>query len=399
MRLALPCAILLGGWIGFKLLSVEIEEEQPKSTEKRTLRTKVVELEVVDYPVVIKTHGLIQAHNQVTLSAEISGIVKKVSPSFEVGAYFSAGELLVEIDSRDYVTALEIAKSQHLGARSALKLARLNEERKLRLIESNAVPQAEVDAASATREQAEADLDLAAAQVAQAELNLKRTKVVAPFDGRVQLKNIGVGQMANANSPLGDIFAVDFAEVRLPVSGQQRQYLELPELANDPPVDVQLRDALSESSKAVWVAKIVRTEGVLDENSRDLFAIARIEDPFGRSNGHPPLHIGQPVEASIEGNVLHQVIALPRNAVRQLDRIVLVDREDQTLLPMSIKSVWSDAEHVLVESSTIPHEMWLATTPMVYTPKGAKVEIIPDAVASESVADSTSTDASESTTN
>src|SRR5690606_28700860 len=121
--------------------------------------------------------GVVQAHNQVTLSAEITGVVTHVSPSFEVGAYFAEGELLVEIDPQNYETAVSMAESRLLAAHSALDLAKLNEERKLRLIKSNAVSQAEVDEASANREQAEADVELAAAQLEQAKLDLRRTKV------------------------------------------------------------------------------------------------------------------------------------------------------------------------------------------------------------------------------
>lgn len=399
LRLALPVAVLAAGWLGFSQLTVQRETEPPPEREKRTLRTRVETLEVTDYPVIVSTNAVVQSHNPVTLTTEVSGSVTRLSPSFEVGAYFTKGELLVGIDSQNYATALKIAKSRLQAAKSALELAKLDEGRKLRLIEREAVSRAEVDVASATREQRKADVDLAQAELEQAELNLKRTEVVAPFDGRVQAKSIGLGQMANANTPLGQIFAIDFAEVRLPISARQRQFLRLPEYAEDPPVEVVLRDAITQSSDATWQAKIVRTEGVLDESSRDLFAIARIDDPFGRESDHQPLRIGQPVVASIEGVVLKDVIALPRAAVRQLDQIILIDSNDQTLLPLTITPVWTNAEHVIVKSDAIPEGKWLATTPMVFTPEGTKVEIIPAASPATSVADTASADDSASTTN
>src|SRR5690606_32919985 len=206
-------------------LSVEVEKEPPPEKEVRTLRTRVESLEVTDYPVRVETNAVVQAHNVVTLSAEVSGMVTRVSPSFDAGAYFAKGDVLVEIDPRRYETALAIAKSRVAGAVSALELAKLDEQRKLRLIERNAVSQAEVDVASATREQAEAQLELAQSEVKQAELDLARTKVIAPFDGRVQTRSIGPGQMASPNTPLGVIFAIDFAEVRLPISARQREFL------------------------------------------------------------------------------------------------------------------------------------------------------------------------------
>jgi RND family efflux transporter MFP subunit len=356
-------------------------------------------LKPTDYPVIVRTNGVVQAHNLVTLAAEVSGIITHVSPKFEVGAHFSAGEVLLEIDPRNYETAIAMAESRLAAARSALELARLDEQRKLRLVDRDAVSRAEADVASATREQRESDVALASAELQQAKVNLQRTQVVAPFDGRVQTKSIGLGQMATANSPLGQIFAVEFVEVRLPVSARQRQYLQLPEFEDDPPLDVVFRDAISDQSTTAWRGKIVRTEGVLDADSRDVFAIARVDDPFGRKSQLPPLRIGQPVVASIAGDTLRDVIALPRPAVRQLDTVVLVKQADQTLLPKTIQSIWSDAEHVIVPTTQIPDGMWLATTPLVYTPEGATVEIIPEASTAVSIADSTAEGATDNSTN
>lgn len=378
-RLAVPCAILAAGWYGFQLLSISVEEPPEPEAKEVLLRTRVQELVAVDYPVVVQTHAVVQAHNQVTLTAQVSGTVAKVSPRFEVGAYFEKDDVLVEIDPSDYETALEIAKSELDSAESELKLARLVEERKLRLVKDNAVSQGEVETASASREQAEANVALAESNVKQSELNLKRTKILAPFDGRVMSKLIGVGQLAGANTPLGEVYAIDYVEVRLPISGEQREYLTLPEFPEDPPVDVDFRDGILSSHESLWSGKIVRTEGVLDADSRDLYAIARIDDPFGRKSNKPPLRIGQPVIASIAGAVLKDVYALPRGSVRQLDNIVLVDQNEQTLLPIKINALWSDSENVIVGMSSIPDGTWLATTPMPFTPAGAKIDIIPAA--------------------
>ncbi len=399
LRSLLPVGILAAGWWGFSQLSQKIEQPPPPAKQVRTLRTRVQELEPIDYQVVVETNGVVQAHNRVMLTAEVSGVVTKVYPWFEVGAYFAKGDVLLEIDPRDYQTALSMAESRLESAKSALKLAKLVEERKLRLVATNAVSRAEVDVALATREQAEADVKIAKTELEQATLNLERTRVLAPFDGRVLAQSIGLGQTANTNNPIGEVFAIDFVEVRLPISARQREFLKLPEFADDPPVEVTLRDGIAQSRNARWRAKIVRTEGALDMDSRDLFAIARVDDPFGRKSGAPPLRIGQPVTAAIEGVVLRDVVALPRGAVRQLDQVVLVRRADQTLLPIKIDALWSDSENVIVNHSALPDDVWLATTPLVYTPEGSQVEIIDGASPPTStspsarIADSSKTDA------
>ena len=378
LRIALPVVCLVAGAYAFQHLSVAVEKEKEPPAEKKLIRTRVAELLSQDYPIIIKKNGIVQSHNQVTLSAEVIGKVLHVSPSFEVGSYFKAGEVLVELDARDYKTSLAMAEAQRDGATAALELAQLNYEQQSRLVARNAAPQADLNQALAARAQAESSLDSAKSQFDQAKRDLERTKILAPFDGRVRLKDIGLGQSVGTGTPLGTIFAVDFAEVRLPIAGPELQYVDLPEHAGDLPVSVELRDAINPESKTVWNARIVRTEGALDENSLELYAIARIDDPFGLKSGDPPLRIGQPVNGSIVGKVLEDVVAIPRTSIRQMDQVYLVDKTELTLSAKTIAPIWSDAQYVLIRDPKIPDGTLVSTTRIVYAPDGAKVEIIPE---------------------
>ena len=372
----MPVGILALSWFAYSSFAIQAEKEPSPPPEEQTIRTEVVEVRVQDYPVFVTVHGVVQPHDQVDLSPQVAGEIVHISPSFEAGAYFAKGDVLIELDSKNYEIELAIAKAEHLRAKSSLKLASLNEERYLKQVESNAISQAEVERAAATREQAEATLASTLARQQRAELDLKRTKIVAPFDGRVRRRNVGLGQMVGPDASLGGVFAVDFAEVRLPIGSRELQFLDLPEFEDDPPIDIQLTDSINDDSGAVWNARIVRTEGELDEESRELFAIARIPDPFGRNSDHSPLRMGQPVTALISGTVLKGVVPLPRVAVRQLDRINLIDRETLTLIPKTIESIWSDEQNVIVRDPSINDRMLISTTHLVYAPNGAKVEIV-----------------------
>ena len=378
VRIALPVGILAAGIAAFMWLSVEPEKEKTPPAEKRPIRTRVAELRVEDYQVVIKTNGLVQSHNEVALSAEVSGLVKAISPSFDVGAYFEEGEVLVELDARDYRTAVAVAEAQVLGAEAALELADDTYLRNQNLLNRNGVSKAVMKQSFAAREQASAQLDTARAQLERAKRDLSRTKLVAPFDGRVRFRNVGIGQTVGPGTPLGMVFAVDYAEVRLPIAGKELKYLDLPELATDQPVAVELRNAIDTESTVVWNGKIVRTEGTLDVDSLELFAIARIDDPFGRKSGHPPLRIGQPVVASIAGKILNDVVSIPRTAVKQLDQVYFVDKDSLTLMSRTLEPVWSDEEHLIISDPTIPDGQLLAMSRIVYAPDDATVEIIPD---------------------
>lgn len=380
LRALLPAGVLALGWIGYSILSVEPEEAKRPDQKPRLIKTRVKELRVQDYPTNIRTRGIIRPHNEVTLSARVAGKIIRVGPGFEDGAFFSEGEVLLELDPADYEVAVIAAEAQVARAATVLaqeetrvKQARLNWED----LGYEEEPSELVLRLPQLRE-ARANVVSATAQLEQAKRDLDRTKVRAPFDGRVRQRSVGLGQSVGTSTALGTVFAVDFAEVRLPIAGGDMAFLTLPEDPGDPPLEVELRDALNEDNETVWRARIVRTEGTLDESSLELFAIARIDDPFGRASAQPPLRIGQPVVAVIPGRVLKDVLVVPRMAVRQLSRILLVDPEELTIESRTIEPIWSDEGNVVIRDATIPDGSLLSTTHLIYAPNGSKVEVLPD---------------------
>ncbi len=380
LRIALPVGILTAGLVAYGILSVEPKKAKSPPAKPQALRTKVKELRIGDHPVIIKTHGVVRPHSEVTLTAQVPGRISRVNPGVEDGAFFGAGEVLLEQETVDYETAVVSAEAQvartkaaHALEETRAKQAKLNWED----LGYKEAPSELVLRLPQVRE-SKANVDAALAQLERAKRDLERTKIRAPFEGRVRRRNVGLGQVVGAGTPLASIFTVDFAEVRLPIAARELRFLNLPETAKDIPVEVELRSSTDEESGVVWQARIIRTEGALDENSLDLFAIARVDDPFGRKSKHPPLRIGQPVVGSIAGKVLTNVVALPRAAVRQLDQILLVDQAALTLKPTTIVPLWADEESIIVPASVIAGGMLLATTHLVYAPLGAKVEIIPD---------------------
>lgn len=379
-RLALPVGILTLGWVAYLVLSVEPKKGKNPPAKPQPIRTKVRELTPGSYPVVVKTHGVIRPHSEVTLTAQVPGRISRMHPELEDGAFFAVGQVLLELESVDYETAVISAEAQVARSKAAhaleetrAKQARLNWED----LGYKEAPSELVLRLPQVRE-SKANVDAALAQLDRAKRDLDRTKIRAPFDGRVRRRNVGLGQLVGAGTPLAVIFTVDFAEVRLPIAGRELRFLDLPETAEDSPVNVELRHSTDDATATTWAARILRTEGALDDNSLDLFAVARVDDPFGRKSKHPPLRIGQPVTGSILGKTLTNVIALPRAAVRQLDQILLVNKLSLTLHPTKITPLWSDEHNILVSASSIPDGMLLATTHVVYAPAGATVEIIPD---------------------
>ena len=379
-RLILPLMFLGTGWFAFDhWMQPEVREKRQRGLPQLP-KTRVIELTVVDFEPQIETSGVIRAHNQITLTSQVSGRIVATHPQFEDGAYFEEGTILVELDKADFKTAVASAKSQQAQALAILaqeqtraKQARLDwedlgyEEEPSDLVLR--VPQLR---------EAEARVEAAAAQLEQAERGLERCQIRAPFDGRMRQRMVGVSQTIGSGTSLASIFAVDYAEVRLPIEARHMQFLELPEEASDSPVRIILRDALDESNKVEREAWIVRTEGALNEQSLDLFAIARIDDPFGRESGKAPLRIGQPVSAKVPGRPFEKVVVIPRKAVRQLSRITVVDRDSHIITKRMVTPLWENDTDLIVSDEFLVDGTLLATAYLVYTPDGTPVEILPD---------------------
>lgn len=365
-----------------------VEEPAPVRQPPQKLKTERLELAKVDFPVVLDSQGTVRAHHTTTLSPLVGGTLVKIHPAFEDGAFFKEGEVLAELDPADLRAALVTAESRLAQAEAALaqeeargKQARLNWED----IGYEGEPSPLVLRVPQMKE-AQANVSAARANLDQATRNLERASIRAPFDGRVKTRMVGLGQAVSPTTALGEIFATDFAEVRLPLSPAQLSFVKLPSRDEDTPVEVTLVDALGDPDDPnvpSWKAHIVRSEGALDESSRELFAIARIDDPFGLESGNPELRIGQPVRAAVRGVVLKEVFVIPRTALRGVNRIYMIEREGVTIQRAEIAPVFSTAD-VLVVREGLEAGQWIATSRLPYAPNGAPVEIVePEEVATD----------------
>ncbi|MDA0814402.1 MAG: efflux RND transporter periplasmic adaptor subunit [Verrucomicrobia bacterium] len=379
-RAVLAMALVVPGALGYWHFSkrqpnAPVSNPKPQATEAR-----VKALHRQDYKILIKSQGPVRAHSEVSLTAQVAGRITRLSEEFEEGAFFEEGQVLAELDIVDFEVALVAAEAQ--VAQAELNFAE----------ESTRVTQARLNWEDLGYEEeasdlvlrkpqlkhAESQLKLAETQLESARRDLQRSRIRAPFTGRVLSRSVGIGQTIGATTPLGIIFATDYSEVRLPVSTRFLTNLTLPEDSSDPGIAIKLKDGLNESSGIEWDAQIIRTEGALDKDTLELFAIARVDDPFGVTSGKVPLRVGQPVTAEIPGKVLEQVFIVPREAVTGLNRIRLVDPESLVLRSSTMDPIWSDETSVIINDPAIEDGTLLVLSPMMHAPDGGKIEIIDD---------------------
>lgn len=391
-RASIPVAILAVGLGAWKWLGIPVEKPKPQHHALQRLQTEKTILNTTSYDVIIQTQGNVRTEQAATITPLVSGTVLSIPPSFEDGAFFRKGEILLELDPSDLKTAVFASESRLARSEAAMiqeqargKQAQLNWDE----IAPGEKPSPIVLRIPQLRE-AEANVSAAQADLEQAMRNLDRSKVRAPFDGRVKQRLVGVGQAVGAATPLGEIFGTATAEIRLPLSPSQLPFIDLPNDEKDKPVEVVLTDALADPSQPAahqWKARIIRTEGTLDPTSRELFSIARINDPFSLSSDLPQLRIGQPLRAAVKGITLDNVYVIPRTAMRSLNRIFLIEKDDPKIRKTDLIPIWFNEQVLVVRNGLNPGD-WLATSRLPYAPDGAPVEIMEPAPKQEAAGSS-----------
>ncbi|MCD8534655.1 MAG: efflux RND transporter periplasmic adaptor subunit [Verrucomicrobia bacterium] len=350
VRGLIPLALLAIGLAGYLVLSRKPPEAPAVKGAPKPLRTRVLPMNKGNFPIEITTQGVVRSHTEVSLTSQVNGRIVSVSSAFEDGAFFQVGEILLELDPIDFELAVVSAKAQLARAETILsqeqtraRQARLNWEDLGYEEEPN-----ELVLRLPQLREAEIGVDSAKSQVESAMRNLERSKVRAPFSGRVLRRMVGVGQTIAGSTPLGTIFATDYAEVRLPLASKDLKFLTLPEKSDDPPLAVEFMDALDSTSPHRWKGWITRTEGALDGSTLELFVIARIDDPFGLHSDAAPLRMGQPVTARIEGKPVENVFKVPREAVFELNKIIVVDPETMKLSNRQITVIFGTESELYI---------------------------------------------------
>ncbi|KAF3984235.1 MAG: efflux RND transporter periplasmic adaptor subunit [Methylococcales symbiont of Hymedesmia sp. n. MRB-2018] len=381
-KIILPIAILISAVIISIVLVKSGSKPHYKHHAPTTTSVEVIKLEKTDFQVWVKSQGTVSPRTESTLIPEISGRISNISPSFREGAFFEAGQELLQIDPSNYRLAITVAQSQV----AQMQLAVAEEQAKARQAAKNwqRLGQGQQPSDLVLRKpqlaSAKASLASAEALLKQARLDQQRTHIVAPYAGRVLEQQVDVGQFVSPGTILAKIYAVDYAEIRLPLSNAQLQFINVPDLyrgqdqqsLNMPEVTLIATMGLQVHQ---WQGRIVRAEGAYDTRSRRLSLVAQVDNPYAKtSDNKPALKVGQFVEANIKGKLLQNVFVIPRNAIKDSNQLMIVNQQSQLTI-RRVDIIWRDTDYVVIQNGLQEGE-WLSITPIQYAVNGLSVKAL-----------------------
>lgn len=292
----------------------------------------------------IEITGTLAANQDVIISSELTK--KVVNVPVREGHVVSKGTLLFQLDDADLQAQLERLHQQE-------KLAALNEARLKDLIAHDAVSQQDYD-------QAATNLAVLKAEIRQLQTTIDKTRIRAPFAGRIGIIRTYPGALVSPNTPLTTI--VDDAQIKLEFSVPEK-YANLVIPGNRQVFTV-------EGDSTHYNATVISKESFVDRSTRTLLVRAIVSNPQNK------LVVGQSGRLAIALRSTNNALQVPSQSLMPSSQgysVYLLRNGKAQATPVVVGQ--RDAEHVQITSGIQIGDTVITSNQLRLTP-GSDVRIV-----------------------
>jgi RND family efflux transporter MFP subunit len=186
------------------LAACEKKEEKPKAGPPEVLVAEVIQQNVPIYTEwVAQLNGPINAD----ITPKVQGYLLR--QDYQNGFFVKKGQLMFELDPRQYQAAVENAKAKVAVAQAEYDKFTADVQRDTPLAAQNAIPQKQLDTDLANQAAAKAEVEANKAELANAALNLAWTKIYSPIDGIAGVANSQVGDLVGTTTKMTTVSQVN----------------------------------------------------------------------------------------------------------------------------------------------------------------------------------------------
>jgi len=360
--------VAVGIFIFSRLVSSKpTPEVAPKKT--RGTLVEVMSAEPADQRVVVEAMGTVVPARELDVFPEVGGKIIELNPDLVPGGRLQAGDVIARIDPRDYETMVEQAKAQLEDARLYLELEQGRQIVARRewsaLYPSTQGSEASSDLALRKPHlaSAKAKVESAESALSQAMLNLDRTVIKAPFNVTVKVESVEVGELVTQQSRIATLVGSDRYWVRVSLPVSRLAWVRMPDESGGGGSLVAVKHEVGPNAAIEREGRVIRLLSDLDPQGRMARLLVAVDDPLGLNGEHNsalPLLIDAYVRVEIDAGELEDVFVIPRTAIREGERVWIMDSEDR-LAVRDVNIVWRRKDDVLVEDHIAPGERIVAS--------------------------------------
>jgi len=286
-RMVLMLVVMLAllsslGFVKFRQIQTAVQAASHFQMPPEAVTSIVAHQE--EWSATMEVIGTMEAVHGVTVSADLPGTVEKIS--FDSGQHVRAGDVLVELDTRQERAQLASLEAQR-------DLARTNFARMQKLVDAGVISRSEFDQATAQQKQTEAN-------VGEIRATIERKTIRAPFSGILGIRKANLGQYLAAGNAVVPLQSLDPIYVDFGVPQQS---------AGQVRVGSSLRVTSEDIAGQEFAGRVTAIDSVVDEATRNVTVQATLSNPKGK------LKPGMFVQVHLGFGKDRQVIALPASAI------------------------------------------------------------------------------------
>ena len=269
---------------GIKASQIFAMIDSGKNAPEMTETISTFTAETQQWPNTYTAVGTVEASEGITVAAEVAGKVQKIT--FKPGEYVKKGTVLLVQESGNEQAQLSAAEAR-------LRLAKSTYERLVQLRKNNTVSQSALDEGLQQMESAQGEVD-------NLKTTLEKKIVKAPFDGRLGIRQVDLGQDLQVGADIVSLQATNTVRVNFPVP-----QFWLVQMSRGLPVEVSVGDGSDEVIKG----EITAIGAEINSLTRNAIVQSYL------ANGESLLIPGMAVETQVTLSEPQEVLAVPSTAV------------------------------------------------------------------------------------
>src|ERR1041385_2336184 len=283
LMLAVVLAVVAGlGFIKYRQIHTAIAQNASFAPPPTAVTTIVAKREI--WPSTLNVIGTAAAIQGVTVSADLPGTVEKIN--FESGKAVKAGDVLVELDTRQ-------ERAQLAAAEADRDLARINYGRQQQLVNEGVVARNEYDNALAQQKSTEA-------KVGEIRATIDRKTIRAPFSGILGIRQVNLGQYLAAGQAIVSLQSLNPIYVNFGIPQQETAKVQ---------IGRSLKVTSDELPGVNFAGHVTAIDSVVNETTRNIQVQATLSNPGGK------LRPGMFVQVDVGVGSDRPVISLPASAI------------------------------------------------------------------------------------
>ncbi|MBC2717644.1 MAG: efflux RND transporter periplasmic adaptor subunit [Desulfobacteraceae bacterium] len=349
--------IIVIGVAGFTKLKAGKKAIERQKPEVPLPMVRTVTVNTGPMQIILTGQGSAKPVQEIQLVPQVNGKIVEVASSLVNGGMFRTGDILLSIEPVDYEISVTLAEARVKEAESLFKLAQEESAAagdEWRRHNSNEEPPPLV-VKEPQLAAARALLEAERSNLKEARLNLERTRLTAPFNGRVVSENVDIGQYVSPGQSLATLHSTDAAEIVIPLEDQDLFWFDVPGFTTNSQIGAAAEVKAVVAGKEVrWAGRVVRSEGRINKLTRMHNVVVQVEKPYASL---PPLAAGQFVEIEIYGRTIDHATVIPRVAMRENQTVWIVNPEESRLYFRKVDVARSTHAGLVIEDGLSNNEM------------------------------------------